>query len=105
MKISFNPYSSKQAQEVPFSNKATKENHPNIIFNGNMAQNSVNQKHLGLTLDKKLTFRDHITSILTTVNKLTNTLRKIYHCIARDSFVTILKIFHKTLPRLCRCYI
>ena len=30
-------------------------------------------------LDEKLTFNDHITSKLTTVNKLTSTLRKIYH--------------------------
>ena len=60
---------SKQAQEVLFSNKATKTNHPNIIFYGNTVQNSANQKHLGLILDEKLTFNYHITSKITTVNK------------------------------------
>ena len=83
----------KQAQEVLFSNKVTKTNHPNIIFNGNTVQKSANQKHLGLILDEKLTFNDHITSKLTTVNKLTSTLRKLYHYMPRDSLVTIYKSF------------
>ena len=78
-KMSFNPDASKKAQEVLFSNKVTKTNHPNIIFNGNTIQKSANQKHLGLVLDKKLTFNDHITSKLTTVNKLISTLRKLYN--------------------------
>ena len=74
--MSFNQHPSKQAQEVLFSNKATKTNHPNIIFNGRKktVEKSANQKHLGLILDEKLTFNDHITSKLTTVNKLTSTL-------------------------------
>ena len=48
----------KQAQEVLFSNKATKTNHPNILFNRNTVQNSANQKHLGIILDEKLTFNE-----------------------------------------------
>ena len=63
----FNPDPSKQAHEVLFSNKITKTNHPNIIFNGNTVQKGANPKHLGLILEKKLTFNDHITSTLTTV--------------------------------------
>ena len=94
-KMSFNPDPSKQAQEILFSNKTTKKNHLNIILNGNTIQNSTNQKHLGLILDKKLNFNDHIISILTTVNKLIITLRKIYHCIPRDSLVIIYKSFIK----------
>ena len=34
-KMSFNPDPSKPAQDVLLSNKVTKINHPNIIFNGN----------------------------------------------------------------------
>ena len=88
-KMLFNPDFSKQALKVLFSNKVTKTNHPNIIFNGNMVQKSANQKHLSLILDEKLTFNDHITSKLTTVNKLINTLGKLYHYMSRDSLVTI----------------
>ena len=74
--MSFNLDPSKQAQEMLFSYKVTKIDHQNIIFNGNTVQKSANQKHLGLILDEKLTFNDHVTSKLTTVNKLTSTLRK-----------------------------
>ena len=77
--MSFNPDPSKQAQKVLFSNKVTKTNHPNMIFNGNTVQKRVNQKHLGIILGEKLTFNDHITSKLNRVNKLTSTLRKLYH--------------------------
>ena len=91
--MSLNSDHSKQAQEVLFSNKVTKRKHPNIIFNDNAVQKSANQKHLVLILDEKLTFNDHITSKLTTVNKLTSTLRKIYHHMPRDSLVTIYKYF------------
>ena len=88
-KMSFNTDPSKQAQEVLFCNKVTKTNHPNIIFNSNMVQKNANQKHLGLILGEKLTFNYHITSKLTTVNKLTSTLRKRYHYMSCDSLVTI----------------
>ena len=89
----FNPDPSKQAKEVLFPNKVTKANHPNIIFNGNTVQKSANQKHLGLFSDEKLTSNDHITSKLTTVNKLTSTLRKLNHYMPRDSPVTIYRSF------------
>ena len=44
-------------------------------------------------MDEKLTFNGHITSKLTTVNKLTSTLRKLYHYMLRDSLVAIYKSF------------
>ena len=91
--MSFHPDPLKQAQEVLFTNKFEKRNHPNIIFNGNMVQKSASQKHFGLILDEKLAFNDHITSKLTTVNKLRSTLRKLYHYMSCDSLVTIYKSF------------
>ena len=48
---------------------------------------------IGLILDKKLTFNDHILSKLTTVNKLTITVRKIDRHISSSSLVTIYKYF------------
>ena len=78
--MSFNPDPLKQTQEVLFSNKVTKINHSDVIFNRNTVQKSANQKHPGLILDEKLTFNNHITSTLTTVNKLTSTLDFIIIC-------------------------
>ena len=92
-KMSFNLDPLKQTQEVLFSNKVTKTNHPNIIFNGNTEQKSANQKHLGLILNEKLTFNDHITYNLTNVSKLTSSFRKLYHYMLLDSLITIYKSF------------
>ena len=90
-KMSFKLVPSKQAQEVLYSNEATKTDHPSVIFNGNIVQTSANQKHLGLILDK--TFNKYIASKLTTVNKLTITLRKTYRYISCNSFITIYESF------------
>ena len=81
-----------------FSNKATKTNNRNIIFDGTTVQKSANWNHPGLTLDKKLTFNDHITSTFTTANKPASNLRKLYHYIPRDSFVTTYKLFIRPHP-------
>ena len=44
-------------------------------------------------MDLKLAFNDHIIYKITTVNKLTSTLKKLYHYMPRDSLVTIYKSF------------
>ena len=59
-KMSFNPDLNKQAQEVIFSKKLKKVCHPPLRFNKNVSQAS-SQKHLGLTLDNRLTFDEHLT--------------------------------------------
>ena len=46
MSLNLDPF--KQAQEVLFSNKVRKINHPNIIFNGNTEQKQ-NQKPIKST--------------------------------------------------------
>ena len=59
-KMSFNPGRNKQAQEVIFSGKIRKGFHPNLSFNNQPIERSVAHKHLGLTLDEKLSFTDCI---------------------------------------------
>ena len=66
--MSFNPDSTKQAQEVIFSIKTTKKIHPKIFFNKISVSKADSQKHLGLHLDSKLSFDVHIKTILTKVN-------------------------------------
>ena len=46
----------KQAVDVIFSRKSTKVNHPPIFFNGTEVSKVNQHKHLGLTLDIKLSF-------------------------------------------------
>ena len=68
-KMSFNPDPSKQAQEAIFSCKLQKISHPSIYFNKNPIKQVSSQKHLGMILDAKLNFKEHIKNLLAKVNK------------------------------------
>ena len=59
-KIIFNPDLSKPAQEVIFSRKTNKINHPTTTLNTIPVACTPYQKHLGLYLDEKLNFNHHI---------------------------------------------
>ena len=59
-KMKFNPDISKQAVEIIFSNKYKKPNHPPISFGGIPVARAESTKHIGLILDQRLSFREHI---------------------------------------------
>ena len=59
----FNPDPSKQAQEVIFSRKSKRSTHPPLVFNNNNASQTYSQKHLGVILDFKLTFEEHLNNV------------------------------------------
>ena len=58
--MSFNPDPSKQAQEVIFSRKYTKEDHPLIYSNDIPVTQTTVQKHIGMYLDEKLNYNTYI---------------------------------------------
>ena len=62
-KMPFNLDGTKQAQEI-FSRKKNATTHLPLFFNNSEIKLSSNQKHLGLTLDSKLSFNEHIFFIL-----------------------------------------
>ena len=62
-KMSFNHDLSRPAQEVIFNKKLETAPHPWIIFSNNPLRFCPAQKHLGLVLDLKLTFSEHINHI------------------------------------------
>ena len=70
--MSFNPDPSKQAQEVIFSRKTKKEYHPPLAFNNNNVLETNSQKHLGVVLNNRLSFEDHLKTIL---NKVTRAIK------------------------------
>ena len=59
-KMSFNPDKSKQAQEIRFSCKTQKVIHPPAIFYNMLLVRSSCQKDLGIYLDEKLNFSNHL---------------------------------------------
>lgn len=59
-KMTFNPDVKKQAQEVIFSSKSIKTNHPPVFFNDIPVGLTDFQKHLGMHVDNQLNFSQHI---------------------------------------------
>ena len=75
--MSSNPDRTKQAQEIIFSRKKRETTHPPLFFNNSEIKLSSNQKHLGLTLDSKLSFSEHINDKIHQANKGVSLLRKL----------------------------
>ena len=59
--MSFNPDTSKRAQEVVFSRKLNNVNHLRLLFKNSPVQNVSIPKHLRTYLDQELTFKHNIT--------------------------------------------
>ena len=97
----FNPDLSKQAQEVIFSIKTNKINHPTITFNTVLVARAPCQKHLGLYLDEKLNFNHHINVNISKANKGIGIIKRLSHILPRKSLITIYKSFIR--PHLDYC--
>ena len=92
-KMNFNPDPTKQAEEVIFSSKTKKLPHPPLVFyNANVIQ-SIYQKHLGIVLDSKLTFENHLNMVTTEINEAIGLLRKLQNLLPRTALITIYKAF------------
>ena len=98
MKMSFNPGPSKQAQEVLFSRKCTKEDYPPIYFDDIPVTQNTAQKHVALYLDGKLNYNTHINKKLSKVYKGIRLLRNLSNKVPRQALVLIYKkIIRKTI--------
>ena len=89
--MTFNPDRSKQAQEIIFSRKLKKVTHPPLLFNNNVSQVNF-QIHLGVILDVKLTFEEHLKNVFNK-NQTVVLLRKLFNLLPRQALVTIYKAF------------
>ena len=92
-KMLFNPDPLKPAQEILFSRKKKVSIHPVISLNNIQVEKASYQKHLGLFLDEKITFKHHIDKTLCKVNKGIAVIKKLRHTLPRKSLLTIYKVF------------
>ena len=96
-KMSFNPDRTKEVQEIIFSRKKNATTHPPLFLSNSEIKFSSNQKHLGLTLDSKLSFNEHINDKIHQANKSVGLLRKLQSILPRNSLLTIYKSFIRPL--------
>ena len=92
-KMSFNPDPNKQANEVRFSHKRKPPIHPLLFFNNIPVLSVPHQKHLGLVLDQKLNFSQHLNEKISKANKGIGLIKRIYHHLPRHSLLNIYKSF------------
>ena len=78
-KMLLNSDPKKPAQEVLFSRKNQIQNHPTISLNNIQVERTNFQKHLGLILDEKLNFKQHVDSAISKVNKGISVIKKLRH--------------------------
>ena len=94
-KTSFNLDISTQARKI-FSPKLQKSTHPTLSFNDNTVAKSVTQNHLGMLLDTKLDFQQHLKRINEEVSKTIGLLRKLLNTLPRLLFAYNVQVFYKT---------
>ena len=91
--MGFNPDPTKQAQELNFSRKVQTTNHPPLFFNENIVLQTTLQKRLGMFLDSKLNFSEHLKTIFQKTNKTIGLLRKLQTLLPRAPLIAIYKSF------------
>ena len=94
--MSFNSDRTKQAQEIIFSRKKNATTDPPLFFKSSEIKFSSNQKHLGLTLDSKLSFNEYINDKIHQANKGVILLRKLETILPQRAF-NIYKSFIRPL--------
>ena len=82
--MNFNPDLCKQAQDVFL--EAKEVCHLPFCFNVSQASS---QKHLGLTLDNRLTFEQHLTNASNKISKTTGLFWKSQNILQRPALLTI----------------
>ena len=96
-RMSFNPDPIKQAIEVLFSKKRSNVLHPDLFFNGSKIDSMSSHKHLGMILDNKLDFNEHLSQKLSSARKGVGILRKLFYIVPRDGLLNIFKLFIRPL--------
>ena len=96
-KMLFNPDPTNQATEVCFSHKRDNVPHDPLNFNNNKIQSAPAQKHLGLILDSKFDFNQHIDDKTNKCTKTIGTMRRLSMTLSRKSLLTIYKSFVRPL--------
>ena len=89
----FNPDPTKQAAEVRFSHKRDNVPHKHLTFNNKKIQSSPAQRRLGLVLDSKFDFKQHMDDKINKCNRIIVNMRRLSVTLSRKSLLTIYKSF------------
>ena len=92
-RMSFNPDPQKQAVELIFSKKRIEIDHPVIFFNNIPVKKVTEHKHLGITLDSKLSFSAHIKAAIAKTRKGIGLLKYLSKYLPRHTLNELFKLY------------
>ena len=88
-KMIFNPDIKKQAVDVIFSNKRKPSEFEELIFNNIPVKNVTETKHLGMILDRKLSFNKHIQEKIAKANRGLGIMKHLKKWISHNTLTVI----------------
>ena len=80
-----------------FSRKKKIQSHPEISLNNIPVERWSYQKRLGLILDEKLNFKQHVDNAISKINKGIAVIKKLRYRLPRKLLITIYKAFLRPL--------
>ena len=93
----FSPNKNNQAQEVVFSRKQSKPQHPRLLFNNVPVGHSSLQKHFVVHLVEKLSFSEYIKAKIQKAGIEINVIKNRNNLLHRQFLLTIYKLFVITM--------
>ena len=90
-KMLFKSDPNKPAQEILFSRKNKVQVHPTIYLNNIQVERTSYQKHLVISLDGKLNFKQHIDRVIPKINEGISVIKKLRCALLQKSSLTIYK--------------
>ena len=97
-KMQFNPDRNKQAQELNFSKKAGNQKSLDLTFNKSNMVSFPSVKHLGMLLDSRLNFNEHVHRKTNKCYKIIGLIKKFSIYLPREALLRIYKSF--AIPNL-----
>ena len=96
--MDFSPDPKKQTIEVCFSRKIVSNNPSPLSFNQSQVKISESHKHLGLILDTKLKFNEHLEDKINKCNIIIGSIKKLSLILPTAGLLTIYKAFVRSHP-------
>ena len=84
-----------------FSRKSFKISHSSLTFNNIPVAQVVSQKHLGISLNSKLNFDEHLRNIQSKVNRIIGIIRNLQNVLPRSALSRIDKSFARPHLECC----
>ena len=91
--MSFNPDPTKQAEQVIFSTKASKVEHPAIYFDSSEVVTVLHHKRIGLILDETFNFAEHIKEAIIKARRGTGIIRFLSKYVHRKVLDQMYKLY------------